>query len=517
MKKTICTILGICSLSFGFGQANQNQTFGPINNGFNSPVTLGQQFGSEIFRFRTGLVTQLDSGSGFTTNNSQWFALGRVGGAGSTFNQTFYGIRFQQPNRGLLMGYTSTSPNNPIIQWIGTGATLGNLEFRTASALGTVGAPAPDLLVATMTKSGSTIFGNPLITGNNAKVSVENSDFTNGLLVENVGVNGVLINNSGQKGLVIESNQSDALGFEINTIGDNPVGGRIKTTGSENNTGLALFTSGGESSTGIFSFADAAALRVIAIRGRTNGQALFEASIYGETPQVNGSQFAAFFDGETFSTTGWGPSDAKLKENVKVEENVLERLSKLTAVTYNFKNITELNLPRSIQHGFIAQELAEVFPELTQDIAKPVFDKDGKIDSNFEFKSVNYTGLISILTSAVNELNGEIKVLKEEIEDLRNGTDSEKNSKTISQKVVLEQNIPNPFSDRTTIKYQLPQGTSRASLIIFDMNGGIKKEFPLTENKSEISVTASQIGKGLFIYSLVQNGQILETKKMIIQ
>jgi hypothetical protein len=63
----------------------------------------------------------------------------------------------------------------------------------------------------------------------------------------------------------------------------------------------------------------------------------------------------------------------------------------------------------------------------------------------------------------------------------------------------------------------LPQGTSKASLIIFDMNGGIKKEFPLTENKSEITVTASQIGKGLFIYSLVQNGQILETKKMIIQ
>jgi len=49
------------------------------------------------------------------------------------------------------------------------------------------------------------------------------------------------------------------------------------------------------------------------------------------------------------------------------------------------------------------------------------------------------------------------------------------------------------------------------------MNGGIKKEFPLTENKSEITVTTLQIGKGLFIYSLVQNGQLLETKKMIIQ
>jgi hypothetical protein len=179
--------------------------------------------------------------------------------------------------------------------------------------------------------------------------------------------------------------------------------------------------------------------------------------------------------------------------------------------------MTELNLPRSIQHGFVAQELAEVFPELTQDIEKPVFDKEGKIVSTFEFKSVNYTGLISVLTAAVNELNSEVKSLKEEVESLRNGTDSERNSNSVTNKVILEQNIPNPFSDRTTIKYQLPEDVNNASLIIFDMNGGIKKESPLNQNKGEITVTASQIGIGLFIYSLVQNGQILETKKMIIQ
>jgi SMC interacting uncharacterized protein involved in chromosome segregation len=179
--------------------------------------------------------------------------------------------------------------------------------------------------------------------------------------------------------------------------------------------------------------------------------------------------------------------------------------------------MTELNLPRSIQHGFVAQELAEVFPELTQDIEKPVFDKDGTIASTFEFKSVNYTGLISVLTAAVNELNSEVKLLKEEIEELRNVAESSRNSGKAGNKVILEQNIPNPFSDRTTIKYQLPEDVTKASLIIFDINGGIKKEFPLNQNKGEITVTASQIGKGLFIYSLVQNGQILETKKMIIQ
>ena len=377
---------------------------------------------------------------------------------------------------------------------------MGNLEFRAASAFGTTGSAAPDLLVATMTNNGNTIFGNPAVAGTAAKVSVENT---------------------GQIGLNVISSvtpQFTSTGVAVSQVSgtDQNMGLEVITGTAISNTGVVIKNGPGNFNIGLLSntFADEDA---IAVLGRTPGEAAFEAAIYGETPANNGNQFAAYFDGQTFSTTGWGPSDAKLKENVKQEENVLERLSKLTAVTYNFKNMTELNLPKSVQHGFVAQELAQVFPELTQDIAKPVFDKEGKLVSTFEFKSVNYTGLISVLTAAVNELNSEVKLLKEEVEELRNGTDSSRNSGNVGNKVILEQNIPNPFSDRTTIKYQLPEDVTKASLIIFDMNGGVKKDFPLTQNKGEINVTASQIGKGLFIYSLVQNGQILETKKMIIQ
>ena len=132
-KLLFIAVLG-CNLTFAQppGQAFQNQSLGGVSG--NTITTAAGSPSTEIFRFRPGVVTQLDSGSGFTTDTSQWFALGRVGGAGSGFNQTFYGMRFQQPNRGLLMGYTSASPNNPIIQWIGTGAGLGNFEFRVATS-----------------------------------------------------------------------------------------------------------------------------------------------------------------------------------------------------------------------------------------------------------------------------------------------------------------------------------------------------------------------------------------------
>ncbi len=70
-----------------------------------------------------------------------------------------------------------------------------------------------------------------------------------------------------------------------------------------------------------------------------------------------------------------------------------------------------MNLPKGMQHGFIAQELATIFPELTQDIKMPVKDRTGNITTTFEFKSVNYNSLISILTAGIQELNNELKSL----------------------------------------------------------------------------------------------------------
>ena len=81
----------------------------------------------------------------------------------------------------------------------------------------------------------------------------------------------------------------------------------------------------------------------------------------------------------------------------------------------------------------------------------------------------------------------------------------------------MEQNIPNPFADQTTIRYQLPEGTSTAEIIIFDLNGRLIKNYPVYKNQSELTIKASDIGSGLFIYSLVENGQELLSKKMVIK
>jgi len=145
----------------------QNQSFGSVSSSINFPIP--QQFGTgEIFRFRPGLVTQLDSGNNFGFTNSRWFSIGRL----KTGTQTVYGMRFQLPNKALTMGYQDINDPNPRIQWIGAGSSSGtDLEFRVANSF----TSTTSKLVTTMTNDGNTFFGNPLST-NEAKVGIDYSD-----------------------------------------------------------------------------------------------------------------------------------------------------------------------------------------------------------------------------------------------------------------------------------------------------------------------------------------------------
>lgn len=98
-----------------------------------------------------------------------------------------------------------------------------------------------------------------------------------------------------------------------------------------------------------------------------------------------------------------GNSDSRLKKNIKPVESALDKLMKLRPVTFNWKELDDTR----IKHGFIAQDVEEIYPELVN-VAE---DKDKTL-------SVNYIGLISELTKAVQELKGQIEKVKEkEAED----------------------------------------------------------------------------------------------------
>lgn len=84
--------------------------------------------------------------------------------------------------------------------------------------------------------------------------------------------------------------------------------------------------------------------------------------------------------------------------------------------------------------------------------------------------------------------------------------------------VVLFQNVPNPFAEQTTISYYLPDNVQRAQILFFEQSGKIIKTVDLTEKgKGVLNVFANDLSNGMYTYSLIIDGQTIETKKMIKQ
>ena len=436
--KTKLIFFGMLCFNLSFGQ-NQSIT------GVTNPITVASPAApNEIFRFQPGNVTQLDLGTGFNFTAARWFSLGKV----QTGANTAYGLRFQLPNKAVTFGYQNVTDANPRIQWIGTGAALGNLEFRVADNFTTTAST----LVATMKPDGNTVFGDPE---------------------------------------VLADSQSE---IKIRVINFAP----------------SLFNAIGISSSATFAENSA-----IGVKGVASALG-FTAGIYGEALPANVSnRWAGYFDGRVYGTTFIKPSDERLKSNIQQEKGFLEKITSLRAVTYDYNKMAELNLPEGTQHGFVAQELEKVFPEMITEVNKPVFDQEGKIKSQFAYKAVDYMGLISVLVGGIQELNAKIATL----ENARDQKSHLKTANGLSENkgIFMQQNTPNPFGDQTTISYQLPEGTNTAEIMVFDLNGRLIKTFPINKNQSELTIKASDIGSGLFIYSLVQNGQELLSKKMIVK
>jgi len=117
-------------------------------------------------------------------------------------------------------------------------------------------------------------------------------------------------------------------------------------------------------------------------------------------------------------------------------------------------------------------------------------------------------------------LNTELAIVREELNEYK-ANDNVRSQLLQNNNTVkgysMEQNTPNPFTDRTVIRYQLAPGVNQASITIFNLNGGLVKDYAIDGNKGEITVLASEIGKGMFIYSLSQNGQEILSKRMLVK
>ena len=166
----------------------------------------------------------------------------------------------------------------------------------------------------------------------------------------------------------------------------------------------------------------------------------------------------------------------------------------------------EENLPR---FGLVAQELEQVFPEVVRTLA------DGS-------KGIMYTDLIPVLIESIKELQVQVSELQSQLADATPkkapGQVGESGNNMGQADAQLYQNTPNPFNQETEIGYRLPVSLNSASVCIYNLNGQQLKKYPLSVDSlnGKVTLSASEFAPGIYIYSLVINNQVVDSKRMTL-
>jgi Chaperone of endosialidase len=161
---------------------------------------------------------------------------------------------------------------------------------------------------------------------------------------------------------------------------------------------------------------------MIGIAGIANGG--FDAyGVYGVASGGGSTNYGVYCSGNGGYTGTWSSlSDGKFKNNIaKLQEGTINKIMQLKPSSYTLK--TEeykfMNLPAGSQFGFVAQDLEQVFPTLVENSSHPGEEGVNGKSVAISYKSVNYIGLIPILTKAIQEQQTTIDDLKSEVELLR--------------------------------------------------------------------------------------------------
>jgi hypothetical protein len=230
-------------------------------------------------------------------------------------------------------------------------------------------------------------------------------------------------------------------------------------------------------------------------------------------------------------------SDAKLKINFRELSSTTERVLKLRPLMYDFVrsgNGEDVSKKPAYQNrvGFIAQEVKELFPDLVTTY------KLGEEEDSEELHALDYAGLIPYLTKTIQEQSEIIQRLNEKVEkqqqqitdiqtgvfaatfdiDMPNNAPQPKGVAGIEESNVLYQNVPNPFNSITTINYRLDNNVKNAKICIYNLTGKQLQcyNLPATAGENAIEVRASSLQSGMYLYSLIVDGKLIDTKRMIL-
>lgn len=138
--------------------------------------------------------------------------------------------------------------------------------------------------------------------------------------------------------------------------------------------------------------------------------------------------YAGYFSGDVYTTGTYISSDRKLKKDIKPLINALFVIEQLrpSAYTYKTTEYKEMNLPEGLQYGLIADDVMKVLPGMVKKAVQPSENSNHSLpvglrkNKEISFNAVNYTQMIPLLISAIQEQQAIIMSKEKKIDELEN-------------------------------------------------------------------------------------------------
>ena len=187
---------------------------------------------------------------------------------------------------------------------------------------------------------------------------------------------------------------------------------------------------------------------------------------------------------------------------------------------YNFSGVDKPKTADGL-YGLRYSDFVVPLVKAVQELSKMNADKEAKIEAQ-DKKMEEQDKKIDALMSMVQTLQQNFEKCNPCSQssagsDQQLSIDHQLGAITISG-ASLEQNIPNPFANGTTINYTLPQQYSSAKIIVTDKLGKKLKEINVSgSGKGSVKVDASTLANGTYQYSLYVNGKLIDTRQMVLQ
>ncbi len=281
------------------------------------------------------------------------------------------------------------------------------------------------------------------------------------------------------------------------------------------------------------------------LEGTANGAAIYGTTTVDDFGTNTYGRYAGYFNGNVkivgnvtvtgsvnapLLTEGYEATNQQQRlgisaNDMRTNESVSTKLAALDAVSYYKEKVEQVPVMRgdtlerqtpptfietqvdAKQHyALVVEQLERAFPDLVYE------QEDGT-------KAVNYIEMIPLLVQSINELSTRL-ALVENADDSKAKKVAPASTSQVSEltatAAMLMQNTPNPFTERTTIRFTLPEGAQNVYIYIFDMAGKMQKQIPVDGSMQSVVINGYELSAGMYIYSLVVNGKEMDTKRMIL-